>query len=107
DIKEEPLEMKDELMDDCKQEEPIVDQSPCLDASSEIKEESLDIKDEPIVELSYAKEEEPNTDDASNDTVNENESVEIKDELVNEFVDVIQDELIADMYCPSTGTSRP
>ncbi|GMR57635.1 hypothetical protein PMAYCL1PPCAC_27830, partial [Pristionchus mayeri] len=32
---------------------------------------------------------------------------EIKDEPVDEFADIKQEEPILDMYCPSTGTSRP
>ncbi|GMR34795.1 hypothetical protein PMAYCL1PPCAC_04990, partial [Pristionchus mayeri] len=35
------------------------------------------------------------------------ESMRIKDKLADNFADLKQEEAVADIYCPSTGTSRP
>ncbi|GMR52233.1 hypothetical protein PMAYCL1PPCAC_22428, partial [Pristionchus mayeri] len=41
----------------------------------------------------------------SNET--QEEQVEVKDKFLDDFADFKQEEPIADIYCPSTGTSRP
>ncbi|GMR34804.1 hypothetical protein PMAYCL1PPCAC_04999, partial [Pristionchus mayeri] len=35
------------------------------------------------------------------------DSMEFKDEQIDEFCDIKHEEPIADVFCPSTGTSRP
>ncbi|GMR57691.1 hypothetical protein PMAYCL1PPCAC_27886, partial [Pristionchus mayeri] len=77
-----------------------------------IKEESLELKNEPIDDYPDIKEA------GSFETMNESdplnipseakeEPLDVKDEPTDDFSDINHDEPIADMYCPSTGTSRP
>ncbi|GMR49859.1 hypothetical protein PMAYCL1PPCAC_20054, partial [Pristionchus mayeri] len=79
-----------------------------LTLSNAIKKELVEIKDEPIDEFAEIKQETKLYEKALHDieTSNENKASPVKDEPIDAFADVKLEEPIADMYCPSTGSSR-
>ncbi|GMR52260.1 hypothetical protein PMAYCL1PPCAC_22455, partial [Pristionchus mayeri] len=74
--------------------------------SDEIKDEPVEFKEEPMDDFADIKQEDLIEDTFLNDEIKE-EPVEIKDVLIDDFPLTKDSEPIADMYCPSTGTSRP
>ncbi|GMR31308.1 hypothetical protein PMAYCL1PPCAC_01503, partial [Pristionchus mayeri] len=70
----------------------------------EIKEEPIEFKDEPIDEFADIKQEEPVLNPPYQMT---EELIEIKEEPVDEFAEIKQEEPMTDIFCPSTGNSRP
>ncbi|GMR52245.1 hypothetical protein PMAYCL1PPCAC_22440, partial [Pristionchus mayeri] len=74
--------------------------------SDEIKDEPVEIKEEPMNDFADIKQEYLIEDTVLNDEI-KGEPVEMKDELIDDFPLIKDSEPIADMYCPSTGTSRP
>ncbi|GMR34791.1 hypothetical protein PMAYCL1PPCAC_04986, partial [Pristionchus mayeri] len=73
---------------------------------NELKESPVAIKDEPIDSFAEIKQEEPIADasyHATDDELKE-EPMEMKDEPID---DLKQEEPTVDIFCPSTGSSRP
>ncbi|GMR38095.1 hypothetical protein PMAYCL1PPCAC_08290, partial [Pristionchus mayeri] len=106
DIKEEPVDQPINDFAEAKQKEDCADGVVALEHPAEIKEELVEVKNKPIVDFADLTHEAPSTNVADVRSGNIEELVEIKDEPI-EFVEAKIEEPIMDMYCPSTGTSRP